>query len=270
MTPAPGPLSLSPAASLALGALALGAARAVPVAWQVAPIGGARLPAPLRVGLGLLLAAQAAPSLRAAAAGLAGAGPLLTALLVARELLVGAVLGLVASLPFRAAEAAGWLADTARGATLAGVLLPTSDEQGSPLGALYLLLACVAFLEIGGIPRLCTALAHSYGAVPIAPALTPAGAGRAAALVVEASARFLESAISLAAPVLVALWLAEVALAMIARAVPDAPAFFLSLPLKGLLGLGVVLVGLGSVYGAMARGLPAWLALVGRAVGVWP
>jgi flagellar biosynthesis protein FliR len=273
MTGASGP-SLASLASLAspaaLAALGLAAARAVPVTWLVAPLGGARVPAPVRVGFGLLLAGLAVPSLRAAAAAVSGAGPLLLALLVARELLIGAVLALVVSLAFRAAEAAGWLADAVRGANVAEVLLPTADERASPLGALYALVACVVFLEIGGVARLCEALARSYQAVPIGGLVTAGGAVRAAAVVIAASAKLLEAALALAAPVLVAVWATDLTLGMLARAVPELPAYFIGLPLKGLLGLGVVLVGLGGLHVALARGFAWWMALAGRAMGAWP
>jgi type III secretory pathway component EscT len=225
---------------------------------------------PARLGVGVLLAALAAPALGAAGPALAGAGPVLLGLLAARELLVGAVLALVVSFAFRAAEGAGWLADVMRGANAAEVLLPTADERTSPLGALYVLVACVVFLEIGGIPRLCEALAHSYQAVPIAGAVTPAGTGRAALVVIVASARLLESALALAAPVLVAMWLADVTLGMIARVVPEVPAHFLGLPLKGLLGIGVVLVGLGSLHAALGRGFAGWIAVWSHALAAGP
>jgi type III secretory pathway component EscT len=257
--------------ALTLAAAGLGAARAVPVTWMAAPLGAGRLPAPLRIGLGLLLATLVAPALaaRVASVGLDRAGPLLLAVVVAREAALGVSVGLVASCAFRAAEAAGWIADTLRGASVAEVLSPVADERTSPLGALYLMLACLVFLEIGGVPRLTEALAHSYEAVPIGGGGPLAGPDRAAAVVVVASARLIESGLGLAAPVVVAVWLTDLALALVARAAPQVPVYFLGLPLKGLVGLGVVLLGLGSLHGVLARGFAGWLSLVGRAITAW-
>ena len=85
-----------------------------------------------------------------------------------------------------------------------------------------------------------------------------------------ASAKLLESALALAAPVLVATWLADITLGMLARAVPEVPAHFLGLPLKGLLGIGIILVGLGSLHATLARGFAGWFALWERAIGAWP
>jgi type III secretory pathway component EscT len=210
----------------------------------------------------------------AARAGLDRAAPLLLALQLARELAVGLSMGLVVSLAFRAAEAAGRLADTARGANLAEVLLPTAEEgssqRSSPLGALYMLLSTLVFLELGGVPRVLDALARSYEALPIGGGVTPAGAARVAGVVTLASARLIESAVALAAPVIVALWLTDLTLGLVARAAPQIPVYFLGLSLKGLLAVGVVLAGLAGLEAALARGLPGWMSLLARTIEALP
>src|SRR3954468_12450787 len=199
-------------------AIALGAARATPIVWMVAPLGGPRLPAPARVGLALLLAALASPILiaSAGAAALAQASPPALALLFAREVLIGLCLGFVADAAFRAAEIAGRLGDTLRGANVAEILGPTAEERASPLGVLYLMLATIVFLQIGGVPRLVDALLFSYRTLPIGGGLEPLATRRAALVVVVASAKLIASGLALAAPVVVALWLTDLALGLIA------------------------------------------------------
>jgi flagellar biosynthetic protein FliR len=270
MTPAAAETAALPWAP-ALAATALGAARTVPVAWLAGPLGGGQLPPLLRVALGALLAALLAPSLagQGARALVAAAPPPLLALHLARELLIGISMGLVVSCAFRAAEAAGRLADVVRGASLAEALSPQAGERTSPLGALYLLLATVVFLELGGVPRLCEAVARSYDALPIGGGFGAAGAGGAAGVVALASARLIEAALGLAAPMLVAIWLTDLALAFVARAVPGIPAYFIGLPLKGVLVLGLVLVGLAALPSVLARGFDAWLALLERLIAAW-
>ena len=76
-------------------------------------------------------------------------------------------------------------------------------------------------------------------------------------MVVAASAKLIASGLALAAPVVVALWLTDLALGLIARAAPSVPVYFLGLPLKGLLAIGVVLLGLGVLQGALAGGFAA-------------
>jgi len=254
-------------AALLATALALGGARAAPLVWMVGPLGGVRLPAPARIGLSMLLAGLAGPLLltSAAAAGLAAVPAARLALLLSRELLVGLVLGLVASAAFRAAEVAGHLGDTLRGANLAEVLDPTSGERGSPLAVLYVLIATLVFFQIGGVPRLVEALLASYRVLPIGGGLGVTSTRGAATLVTVVSARVIASGIGLAAPVLVALWLADLSLGLTARAVPQLPVYFLGLPLKGLLAIGLVLLGLGALQAALAGDLAGWVSLLGRA-----
>ena len=257
-------------------ALALGAARAVPIVWLVPAFGGRALPSAVRLGMGLVLASLGLPRLLpgagAAAVALAASGPLAWLLLAAREALIGVAVGLVVSFIFRAAEAAGGLADVLRGASLGEVLSPASGARTSPIGALYLLAATVIFLELGGLGRLAGALARSYEALPIAGgalAGAPVATARSAAgLVLSSSAKLIESAIGLAAPVIVALLLADVALGFVGRIAPAAPIYFVAMPLKALLGVGVVLLGLGALEAALVAGMPTWMRLAERGLGL--
>ncbi|MBC8131348.1 MAG: flagellar biosynthetic protein FliR, partial [Deltaproteobacteria bacterium] len=211
-------------------AVGLGAARTVPLTWLVPALGGPRVAPEIRVGLGVLLAVlclpillpavAAAPLATSAPSSLLGQGTVGWVLLVARELLVGLSVGLCTGAAFRAAEAAGRLVDILRGANMAEVLSPTSDERTSPTGDLYLFIAVVLFLEMGGMRFLVAALARSYEAVPVGGAPSVAALGSVAALVTLTTAKLLESAVGLAAPVLVALWIADVALGVVGRASP--------------------------------------------------
>jgi type III secretion protein SpaR/YscT/HrcT len=244
----------------------LGAARTVPVAWMLPPFGGPHVPAQVRVALGLALSVLCLPLMSGQ---VPQAGPLVWILLVGREVAVGVTLGFVGSLVFRAAETAGRLTDILRGANLAEVLNPLADERTSPLGDVTLLLAVVIFLELGGLGHVATALARSYEAVPIAASARPTGLAQAAGLALAASGQMLEAALGLAAPALVALLLADLALGAIGRAAPQIPLYFVGMPLKALLGVGAVLVAVGALDQTLTAGLQGWAGLLARAVAVW-
>jgi flagellar biosynthetic protein FliR len=254
-------------------ATALGGARIAPVVWLMPPLGGTRLPAPVRVGFALLLALAAGPVLAGASAlggaSLASAAAPTLALWLGREVIVGFCLGLVAAAVFRAAEIAGRLADTLRGANIAEVVAPTSDERASPLAALYLLLATVVFIQLGGVQRLIEALIQSYQALPVGGGLAVAPARRAALIVTAASARLIAAGVALAAPVVVALWLTDLALGLVARAAPQIPVYFLGLPLKGLLAVGIVLLSLGSLPTVLGGHLGDWLRQLSQTIGAF-
>jgi flagellar biosynthesis protein FliR len=254
-------------------AVGLGAARTLPLTWLVPALGGPRVASEIRVGLGIMLAVLVLPvllpALNARPVPAWGLGAVGWIILLGRELLVGLTVGLCAGAVFRAAEVAGRLADILRGANMAEVLSPTSEERTSPTGDLYMFVTVVLFLEMGGLRFLTTALARSYEAVPVALLPSMAAVRPAAWLIVATVAKLFESAIALAAPVIVALWIADVALGVVGRAAPQIPIYFAAMPAKALLGLGVVLVGIGAVDAAWVAGLPAWMALVERAFSAW-
>jgi flagellar biosynthesis protein FliR len=87
-----------------LWALVLGAARALPIAWQIPAFGGEHVPVQVRLGLGLALAALCLPLIMSGLP--AGGGGAFWVLLLAREVAVGLTVGFVAATVFRAAHAA--------------------------------------------------------------------------------------------------------------------------------------------------------------------
>ena len=201
--------------------------------------------------------------LPALTAGSLPSGAVSWTLVAAREVLVGVVMGFVCACMFRAPEVAGELTDILRGANPDGVSSPAGDGRTSPLGALMLLLAIVVFLEIGGIGHVVSALGRSYEAIPLAVAVPLGGPAHAAAFVaIVASGRLIEAAIGLAAPAVVAMLLADILLGVIGRAVPRVPIQFGGMPLKALLGLGTVLLGLGGMDMALQGGFRGFLEIL--------
>jgi flagellar biosynthetic protein FliR len=250
----------------ALALLGLGAARTLPLAWAIPALGGPALPIPVRVALGVGLAVLCYPAIAASAP---PPGAVAWALLAAREILVGVVMGFVCGCLFRAAAAAGEIVDVSRGATLADASSPAGESRTSPFGALFLLFACVVFVEIGGIGHVAVALGRSYEAIPLAASLRlSAGARTAALLAMVSSGKLIEAAVGLAAPAMVALLLADLTLGVAGRAVPSLPVHSLGLPLKALLGVGVVLVGLGSLDVALQGGFRGFLGMLSAVPGL--
>jgi flagellar biosynthetic protein FliR len=167
-------------------------ARVGPFVWLGLPFGGRWL----RAIVALLLALPVAASLS-----VAGTVPLLV-----REAIAGSTLGLVASVPVRAFEAAGALVDRAR-----------SPHARTFEGA-FLLLALALFAAAGGPALWVSALAESYRALPVGgAAIEPAGA----TMVIEAAGRLVVAAVAWSAPLLAALLAADVLVGLVARAAPS-------------------------------------------------
>ena len=245
--------------SLAL--VAVGAARTIPIAWSIPAFGGPALPGQIRIVIGIGLALLCLPALT-------GNPPtsdaVLWVLLVAREIMVGVVMGFVCACMFRAAEAAGQFTDVLRGANLADVLSPTGAGRSSPLGALMLLLAVVVFFEIGGPGQVTSALVRSYEAIPLGGPGQLVGRSHAMAIMaIVASAKLIESAIGLCAPAIVALLLADLVLGIVGRAVPQIPLYFVGMPLKALLGVGALLLSLAGLDMALQSGFRGFWDLLG-------
>lgn len=248
--------------------VAVCAARTIPLAWSIPAFGGPSLPGRIRVAMGIGLALLCLPVL--AVAPPAG-GALLWGLLVAREVMVGIVLGFVCACMFRAAEAAGQCTDFLRGVSLSEAMAPTGEGRSSPLGTLMLLLAAVVFFEMGGLAHVTSALVRSYEAVPLSAPTRFAGSPKAMAMVaIAASAKLIEAAIGLCAPAVVALLLADILLGMVGRVVPQIPVYFVGMPLKALLGVGAVLLGLAGLDMALQSGFLEFYDLLGEAFRLRP
>ncbi len=250
-----------------LAVCVLGVSRTLPLAYLLPVFGGPALPASIRFGLGVGLGLLCFPLIMLQ--------PLPSAVvswtvLLFREVAIGAVMGLVMACLFRAVEAAGRLTDILRGANLAEAISPLSEERSTPMGSLFLFLAVVVFWEIGGVGHLATALARSYEAMPLAMGGQGLPAHKAAWLVMMASAKLIESALALAAPVIVALLIADLVLGALGRAVPSLPVFFIGMPAKALLGVGMVLLGLGGLDGALTVGFRGFLVLLDSAASLKP
>lgn len=237
----------------------LASARAVPVAWAIPAFGGVSLPAVIRLAMGLGLAVLCLPTTVAQPP---VGDAIVWAVLLAREILVGITLAFVCSCMFRAAESAGQLIDMVRGGSLSSFQSPTSHGQQSPLALLMLLLAAVAFFQIGGPGHLGWALQRSYEAIPLEwdrPMLDTQAAATAA---ITASAKLIESAISLSAPILVAALLADLAFGLVARTVPEIPVASAGAPLKSVVVVAVLLLGLGGMQNGLRGMLQTFLGIL--------
>jgi flagellar biosynthetic protein FliR len=228
----------------------------------LAPFFGGRLvPAPAKIGLAGAVALLVYPHVASAVPAL---GPLHLVLLFAKEILVGVALGLCVSLVFHAAEAAGRLVDVARGANLSELLVPQSGTRASPTGDLYLQLAVVLFLAGGGHRLVLAALGHSYAVVPVHALPTAVGLEALAAAAIDLTGGLLAVALGLAAPVLIAAILTDLALGLVNRIAPQLNAYVLGMPAKALAGAAVLLLGLSVVAGELAAGGPTAIGDLGR------
>ncbi|WP_342356801.1 type III secretion system export apparatus subunit SctT [Chromobacterium violaceum] len=172
--------------------------------------------------------------------------------LLCSELAIGLLLGFSAALPFWAADAAGFVLDTLRGASMAGVLNPLLGGQSSPMGALLSQLLATLFLILGGFHAFLSALYASYLQLPPG-AGWQWSSGFLPFLLSEWRALYM-LALGFALPTVVVMVLVDLALGLINRSVQQLNVFSLSMPIKSALALLMLIIALQfSLSGALER-----------------
>jgi flagellar biosynthetic protein FliR len=225
--------------------------------WPVFP--PSMLPLRIRVTAAGALSIALIPAIRAATL---PADPVGIAIGLATELLIGAALGLTAAFFASAVSLAGDVLATEMGLSLASTADPSFDGVHADLARLVGLLAAVLYLAMDGHLVAVRALAASFEVLPPSQALSLERG--AFALASMARSVFL-AGVSLAAPVMAALFLANVGLAVLNRAVPQLASFMVALPVTialGLVALGASLPGIGRATHRWVEQLPAQLQWV--------
>jgi type III secretory pathway component EscT len=210
-------------AGVDLASVGLAWARLAPTVAIVPAFGLRAMPGPARAALALLLAFTIAPAVQPVSS--PQPTPWAAALVV--EAARGVPLAIASAVPLWAATMAGGLADAARGAG-EGPQLAVLEGRATPLGALFGLLASLGFLGSGGPARVALEAA-SLGAHP-----TAAGPAAVAARVVLLLAHGITIAFSLAAPLIGAAVVVEIAAALAGRAASPSQISGALAPLKGL------------------------------------
>lgn len=165
--------------------------------------------------------------------------------LLAKEALIGALLGFLSQLVFFAIQTAGTLIDTQRGMNQFSFFAPQLSGNTSSLGLLQFQAALVVFLALDGHLVYIQALAESFETAPVNafPPLVADGM-----VFVERLARFSADlfviALQLAAPVLAALFLVDACFGALGKIAPQMPVHGEAHTFKGIAGLVVVFLAL--------------------------
>jgi flagellar biosynthetic protein FliR len=153
-----------------------------------------------------------------------------------KEVLVGLGLGYLVLLYFVLFQTAGQLIDYKSGLMLSGVFEPQFGSQVTFLGNFYYLLALTFYLGINGHHYLLYSLAESFRLIPFAAPLRT----NLALNFTEVFVKMFRIAFQISAPVIITLFVADLALGFIARTVPQFHVFMEGLPLKVVLSLTIV------------------------------
>lgn len=208
---------------------------------------GFKGPAPVLVLLSLALAGLFAAAWPAAQASQLSPGTLLVSGLC--EVFVGSVMAFGIHAAFAVFGAAGQLLDLQIGFGAGATFDPVTRRNAPVLAAAFSALAVVGFFSMDAHHALLRGLAFSVREIP--PGSMP-HAIHAEAIVRQFGAVF-TLALSLVAPVFAALLLLEAGLAVISRVLPQMNVFFVGMPVKIMLGLGLLALSSPVLSTVMAR-----------------
>lgn len=205
--------------------------------FTLAPIFGNRaIPVYAKAGLALLLSYILLPLLFDPAVALPQA-LLPYVALVAGEFLIGLMFGFVSSLIIQAIHMAGHILDMQIGFGIVNIFDPQFGQPIPLLGNFKYILALLVFLAINGHHILLGALFASFRLIPVTGAAFPPSL---ALFILDIVSQIFLIAFKIALPVLVALLLAEVAMGILARTMPQMNIFVIGIPAKIIIGIFVL------------------------------
>jgi flagellar biosynthesis protein FliR len=174
--------------------------------------------------------------------------------LMFKEILVGMAFAFAIAALFAAVNLAGNLLDTLIGFAFGALVDPVTGNPGGVLSQLYGLVGVMVFVVIGGDAWVIQGLARTYDAVPLleAPAIGTLVEGMQVAF-----GGVLGAAVQVAAPVLVAVILTDVAFGLVSRVVPQLNVFAVGFPAKVTVGLVLIGASLPFVAGWLGDELQA-------------
>jgi flagellar biosynthetic protein FliR len=180
------------------------------------------------------------------------------------ELFVGLVFVVVFQIAFSALETAGRVLDVQAGQGFAGIVDPATKAPAALSGAMYTRAAAFIFFAVGGHLHLMRLLAASFDAAPTQWSASTAAIARLGAF----ATTMLGLGLTIAGAALVALFLTDTAIALLARTAPQINALILGIQVKSLvlfLTLPITFGVLGALFPRMNEySFSAILLLLGR------
>jgi flagellar biosynthetic protein FliR len=163
--------------------------------------------------------------------------PLTLAGLVVEGLLVGLSFAFTLSILMAAVESAGAMIDVASGFSYGNLINPLNGEPSAIMSRFYALVGTLVFIVIGGDAWTLRGLARTFQLVPLtsSPQLSSLVGGA-----VKVFAGVFAAGLEIAAPVMLALLITDVAFGVVSRVVPQLNVFAVGFPTKVAVSLLVV------------------------------
>ncbi|NLY19219.1 MAG: flagellar type III secretion system protein FliR [Clostridiaceae bacterium] len=206
----------------------------------VAPVFGRQnLPAYYKIGFSFILAIVLSYTVQYPSPG-SYASIFTYILLVAKEFITGLALGYISYFILTSIYLAGQMIDLHIGFGMVNVFDPEANIQIPVTANFYFILTMLIFIIIDGHHLLIYTLTESFSILPLGSRFTIKQP--LMDFVIGLFGSVFAISFKIAAPVTAAVLIADLALGIIAKAVPQVNVFIVGLPLKILLGLGVILI----------------------------
>jgi flagellar biosynthesis protein FliR len=155
-------------------------------------------------------------------------------MLALREIYIGAVMGFAGTFVFAGLRFAGSWIDSETGFNMMQIINPMAQEEDTPLGHLIFILFILVLLSTGGYVFYLRAIAESFQIIPLASA--NAASGTMVGIFVRMSSDAFLLGMKVASPVVATLFVSSVALAIIARIMPQMNVWLVGMPMKIAVG----------------------------------
>ncbi|WP_368504067.1 flagellar biosynthetic protein FliR [Alkalihalophilus sp. As8PL] len=162
--------------------------------------------------------------------------------LVIKELLVGLSVGLIAMILLYAVQVAGGFIDFNMGFMIANVVDPQTGAQSPLMGGYLYTFALLFLLAVNGHHLLLDGIFYSYQFVPMDQVFLPFGQENIVHYIATTFNAMFIIAFQMAFPIVGSLFLVDVALGMVSRAVPQMNVFVVGMPLKILVALPLLII----------------------------
>lgn len=164
-------------------------------------------------------------------------------LAIIREIFAGLLLGYVAYLFFTIVQTAGSFMDMQIGFGIANIVDPISGVSAPMLGNLKFMLMTLVFLSVNGHHYLLSAIMDSYKWVPLDNQLFQIYySGNITQFLSRTFADTFLLALQISAPIVVAMFLTDFGLALLARTAPQYNVFVIGIPVKIIVGLALLIL----------------------------
>ena len=200
----------------------------------------AHLPTQVKLALAVMISAALLPVVHAPDPRI-GESVLLLGAAAVKEAIVGLILGYVATLAFVAIQLAGEVADIQIGFGFASIADPLLNTHTSLIGQFQYIVATLLFLVANGHHLVLSALVRSFELVPLDGFVFHALlAGRILGILGD----LFVVGMTIGAPVLLAVFLADLGLGVVGRAMPQMNLMVVGFPIKTFIGLSMLIVAL--------------------------